>query len=371
MVSTNKKRLALLWPLLLVMVLLLLNPRLVYGASIRGLTLWWSTIAPALLPFFIISELLLELGIATLLAPPLSRLMRPLFYLPGAAALPVLMGFCSGFPTGAVITDRLRREGAVNAEQGARLIAFTNNAGPLYITVSVAVGLLSCPAAGWLLALVHYGGNLLLGMALGLLARLRGVAVEAGRDVWAGLEPESAGSFSLGRALRSAARNSANNILLIGCYMVFFSVLTALLDAPLQTLNPLLHALSQGFWEMSLGMDLLAESGLSLTRILPAAAAILALGGVSVQTQVLAMIADTDISPKTYLLCRGVHTLFSYLATKLLCQVIILPAAAFGSLIPPVRPLLPLACKLCAAALAAWLILAVVCQLRNRRRGRK
>ncbi len=362
--SVDKKRLALLVPMLLVLILLIARPQLVYAAAQRGLSLWWRMVVPALLPFFLVSELLVELGMASLLAPALARLMGPLFYLPGTAALPVLMGFCSGFPTGAVVTERLRRQGQINAEQGARLVAFTNNAGPLYITISVALGLLASPAAGWLLAGVHYGGNLLLGMALGLWARLRGSGLSPGPCRW---QPEPAGVFSLGRSLKTSARNSANNILLIGCYMVFFSVITALLDAPLSRLNPLLHGFAQGFWEMSLGMDLLADSGLSLTRILPVASAILALGGVSVQTQVLAMIADSDISPRVYLACRLLHTLFSYFITRWLCQIIILPAAAFGSLLPPVQPLLPLACRLCAIALTLLWLLALVCRAGERR----
>lgn len=352
--ATDKKRQILLLPMLVLLLLLIAQPNVVYSAATRGLGLWWRMVAPALLPFFLVSELLLELGMARLLAPAFSRLMRPLFCLPGAAALPVLLGFCSGFPTGAILTSRLREQGALSAEAGARLVAFTNNAGPLYITVSVALGLLASPTAGWLLALGHYGGNLLIGIGLGLLARARGMLPppDSGWQM-----PAESSAFSLGRALRKAAGNAANNILLIGCYMVFFSVVTALLDPPLARLNPLLHSLCQGFWEMTLGMDILVQSGLPLARILPMAAAILALGGVSVQAQVLAMIADTDISGKPYLVCRCLHALLAYGCTGLLCQGISLPAAAFGSLLPAPPPLLPLACYLAALALALLLFL--------------
>ena len=353
----RKKRLLTALLLLLLLLSLVLRPQLAYQSALKGLSLWWQVVAPALLPFFIISELLLELGIAAYLEPLLSRIMEPLFALPGSGALAVAMGFCSGFPSGAAITAGLRREESITAEQGARLIAFSNNAGPLYITVSVATGLLGCPGAGLALAAAHYGADLLLGLGLGIWARLRGEKITPAASSRSNALPQTV--LSLGALLRNAAQRAAGNILLIGCYMVFFSVLTSMVAALLPQLPLLLHSWMLAIFEMSLGVNLLAGSGLPLSQITPWAAAIISFGGLSVQAQVLAMIAGTDISPRIYLLCRPLQAGLAFVIAWLLCQVLSLPAAALPApLRTPVLSLLLASTILALASTAALLGLA-------------
>ena len=310
--------------LLIFLVCFVLRPEASYAAALRGLSLWWQVIAPALLPFFIFSELLLELGLATYMGPLLSRLMRPLFALPGSAALGVALGFCSGFPTGGAIAASLRQKNAISREQGERLVAFTNNAGPLYVTVSVATGLLHCPKAALILAIAHYGANLFLGMIMGLVSRWRG----QNQTMQVTLPPSAAvETSSFGKALRQSAERAANNILLVGCYMVFFSTVASFWEELFTTMPPLVHSLLLGSLEMSLGVNALAGSGLPLTEILPWCAALLSFGGLSVISQVMAMIADTDIRPRLYLLCRFLQAGLSFLFTKIFLAVITLPAS--------------------------------------------
>ncbi|MDO4732328.1 MAG: hypothetical protein Q4B50_02260 [Bacillota bacterium] len=341
--------------LLFLLLSLIFQPSLGYQAAERGLRLWWQVVLPALLPFFITSELLLGLGLAAKAGPGLAPLMGPLFHLPGSAALAVVMGFCSGFPSGAALAAGLYREKSISAGQAARLIAFCNNAGPLYLTVSLATGLLGCPPAALILLLSHYGSDLLLGFALGRAARLRGEPLPR----TSGCRPLPQEEQALGSLLRAAARRACENLLLIGAYMVFFSVLTALLMAPLPALPSLLHSCLLGLFEMSLALEELAGSGLSLERLLPWAAAILSFGGLSVQAQVLAMLSGTEIRPGLYLLCRPLQAFLAFGLAGLLCHLLPLPLSAF-SFSAQGRPfsLLAASMLLCLAAVTALFVLA-------------
>lgn len=348
------RRLWLAVPLAGLVISLLLRPAAGFAAAADGLGLWYRVVVPSLLPFFIISELLLALGAAERAGRFLSPLMRPLFSLPGAASLAVVLGFSSGFPTGGAVTAGLYRSGLLSREEAGRLLAFTNNAGPLYISVAVATGLLGCPAAGLLLAAVHYGLDLLLGVVLGLWSRRCGADMRPAQSRESEAGEAALPPFAV--LLKAAAQRAAANIVLIGCYMVFFSVITAMLaPAALAGTRPLLFAAANGVWEMSLGMNALAGSGLPLRAVLPLAAAQLAFGGLSVQAQVLAMIADTDISPRYYLLSRPLHALASALLTAWLLPRVALPqpTAALPGL--PAVPLLPLYLGLAAAAFLLWL----------------
>jgi hypothetical protein len=187
---------------------------------------------------------------------------------------------------------------------------------------------------------------------------------------------------NMGLLLKKAAAASFTNISLIGCYMALFAVLLALLkESGLLDLllYPLLYlglpagaaaALVSGLLEMSLGVEEAATAGLALTESLPAIAAILAWGGLSVQVQVTAMVADTDIDPGLYYICRGLHAVISYLTAKLWCARAVIPALSLPGSIIAGTGLWLASLKLLAFSLAALAALSFTCHMFKPRRRR-
>lgn len=106
-------------------------------ASKEGLTLWVTSVVPALLPFFIACELLSHTDIIDILGKRLTKIMRPIFNVPGEGAFPLIMGIISGYPVGAKIVTNFRKNGICTKEEAERLITFTNNSGPLFIIGTV------------------------------------------------------------------------------------------------------------------------------------------------------------------------------------------------------------------------------------------
>jgi sporulation integral membrane protein YlbJ len=304
---------------------MIIFPEESYIAAQRGLTLWWDVIIPALLPFFIIAELLLASHAVYYLGYALEPLMGPVFRLPGAAALALVMGYSSGFPTGAAITAGLREQRLVTKEEGERLISFTNNASPLFISVSVATSILHAPQTGVLLMLIHYGSNLLLGFLL----RFR-AANKKYRYIKKSFTTSTEILPPIGVLLKKAAYKAGSNIAIIGCYLVFFSVLTSVLQSCglmvfLGNLIPLkasvYDALSLGFWEMTLGINAIGDQTGNLQITIPICAALMAWGGISVQAQVSAMVSHTDIRIKTYLVTRIIHAALSFFLAAVVCSL--------------------------------------------------
>ena len=52
-------------------------PQQTFQAAFRGLDAWWSIVFPALLPFFVMSELLIGLGVVNFMGVLLEPVMRP------------------------------------------------------------------------------------------------------------------------------------------------------------------------------------------------------------------------------------------------------------------------------------------------------
>src|SRR4051812_17285493 len=135
-------------------------------ASIRGLNMWWKIVFPSLLPFFIVSEMLIGFGVVKFIGVLLEPLMRPLFKVPGVGGFVWAMGMASGFPAGAKLTARLRQEGQLTQIEAERLVSFTNSSNPLFIFGAVSVGFFQNPHLGVILALAHYLGNICVGILM-------------------------------------------------------------------------------------------------------------------------------------------------------------------------------------------------------------
>ena len=80
---------------------LTLEPGFASQAARDGIKLCLDVIVPSLFPFFVLSTLTVELGLARYLGKVLEKVMRPLFRLNGACSAAVVLGFVGGYPVGA------------------------------------------------------------------------------------------------------------------------------------------------------------------------------------------------------------------------------------------------------------------------------
>ena len=124
-------------------------------AAKDGLVLWAPAEDPSHFPFFISIELLSHTNIVKTLGKYLNPIMRPLFNVPGEGAFAFLMGLISGYPVGAKVVVKLFEQNIVTKDEAERLLAFTNNSGPLFIIGTVGIALFGSTNIGILLFITH------------------------------------------------------------------------------------------------------------------------------------------------------------------------------------------------------------------------
>jgi len=313
-------------------------PAIVFTAAKRGLQTWWEIVLPSLLPFFIISELLMNLGFVSLLGRILDPVMKPLFNLPGCSGFILGVSYLSGSPLCAILTARLRKADLCTKDEGERLIAFTSNASPLFMLGAVSVGMFGNPALGPFIALIHYVSNLLCGFFLKLFAkakpkreikRNRSSLNCSIRDVFKGDSHLKGSSF--GSLLGETVRNASTTLLTIGGFITLFSVLIGIMQAtgifPLVLKLPfarmsnidtsLVRSLLYGFFEMTIGINEVSKSSGSLLQQLIIIEAILAWNGLAIHAQVAGMLLGTDLSIFPYLITRILQVPLAVLLTYL------------------------------------------------------
>ncbi|MDR7076401.1 sporulation integral membrane protein YlbJ [Neobacillus niacini] len=321
-------------------------PKESFDASIRGLNMWWEIVFPSLLPFFIVSEMLIGFGVVKFIGVLLEPFMRPLFKVPGVGGFVWAMGMASGFPAGAKLTARLRQEGQLTQIEAERLVSFTNSSNPLFIFGAVSVGFFHNPHLGVILALAHYLGNI----CVGIIMRFYGKETPDKKK-------DKHGTFILrtalsalhqtrikdkrpiGKLLGDAVNSSIQTLLMVGGFIILFSVINKLLfhlhitAALAKVFDILLSSLSfpdmlsipfiSGLFEITLGSDL--TSGVQDATLLQQAiitSFILGFSGFSVQAQVASILAQTDIRFKPFFFARIMQGLFASLFAFILWKPI-------------------------------------------------
>jgi len=266
--------------------------------------------------------------------------MRPLFNVPGAGSFAFLMGLFSGYPVGAKIGTELYEEGLCSKDETERLIAFSNNSSPLFITGAVAVGIFNRPDLGLLLLASHYLGCITVGIVYGLKSRFKSKAsakhcltiTTNSRAI-----PSDITLCNIGSKLSEAIINSINTLLMIGGYIAIFSVFVTILNK-LQILQiisagiksilfflnfafSLSLPISSGIFEITSGINLVKLSFAPLSQKVIIASIILGWGGLSVHAQVASIISRSGISIKPYLIGKLLQGIFSAIYTAILLQM--------------------------------------------------
>ena len=275
-----------------------------------GLTLCFNVIVPSLFPFFVLSSLVVDLGLAAYLGRAMEGCMRPLFRVSGRCSAALVLGFVGGYPVGARTALQLYEQGQCTKEEAERLLAFCNNSGPAFILGVVGAGVFSDRRLGLLLYLTHAAASVL----VGLVFRFHG-GPSKGR---APLPRTPIETVRLTAAFPAAVGKALASTLSICAFVVFFSVMLRLLSA-FGLLSAAARAfagfgleeawarrLITGLLEVSSGVSSLSGSG---TGGVSMAAFMLGWAGLSVHCQVLSFLGDSGLSPRTYLAGKLLHGL--------------------------------------------------------------
>ena len=137
-------------------ILLFTHPVLAAEGCTAGLTLWYQAVLPSLLPFMIVSGLLIHTGLFHFLNSFYAPLFQRLFRISEEGCYAVLMGFLCGFPMGAKTTADLVRQGHLTREEGTYLLGFCNNVSPAFFMNYICMYALGYHQIPWKIVLLFY-----------------------------------------------------------------------------------------------------------------------------------------------------------------------------------------------------------------------
>lgn len=240
---------------------LIVDARAASAASVSALGLCAKVIVPSLFPFFVCSNLFCALGLERPMERVLSRVVEPLFGVPGSGAAALFVGLTGGYPSGAQSVGALYGGGSIDRKTAKRLLLFCNNCGPAFIFGVVGPAVFGGGLAGLLLYLVHVASSLL----LGIFARKSGHMQERTAQ-----DAENVPSVSFSSALTASVKKSGQTALEVCMFVVVFGVVTAMVQTALRPVLPdWALVIVSGLLELSGGASALAEAAMPQGKVCP------------------------------------------------------------------------------------------------------
>ena len=281
--------------------LMLRYPALSLEYASTGLTLWFTKMVPTLLPFMILSGIMIRMNLTERFVGLLHPLLHRIYGTSRNGSYTIIMGFLCGFPMGARIVGELYEQHKLSREESALLLSFCNNIGPIYF-LSYVIPTLGIDRPGRPFLLM-YGIPLLYGF---LLMRIRPwmtrkVSSCENHPEARSLQARQPGSCSLLAAIDASVLSGLIGIARLGGYMVFFNLLTIVFQ-PFQHVNTNILNIYRCLLEITSGIDC---SGRSINY---AILILLPFGGFSCIAQTYSMIRQTDLSLRPYVYHKTVQT---------------------------------------------------------------
>ena len=266
--------------------------------------------------------------------------MRPLFNIPGEGAFPFVMGLISGYPVGAKIVSDFVNKGISTKEEAERMLAFTNNSGPLFIIGTVGVTLFKNTSIGILLFITHILASITVGILLNLFNKSKKNYAKKFEENCSTSNKKNSYSVhnkpihfsTIGDILRNSITNSISTILMIGGFVVIFSVLLSILNKSYilniigNILSPIFNLIHipanfitpflSGIIELTNGVSLISNITVkSLTNSILLSAFLLGFGGISILLQVFSIVSKSGLSMNKYVVGKFLQGIIAVIYT--------------------------------------------------------
>ena len=207
-----------------------------------------------------------------------------IFNINGYAVTAYITGLICGFPLGVKVGVDLYKGGFISKGECERLIGFSNNTGPAFVMGGVGFGLRGSIKDGIILYFSMLASSIIAGFIIGI-----------GKHC---TKKDAKCNYGAAYEFTASVKNAASNTLNICAFVVFFSVVSGILNLIVQ--NEAVYSVIVSLAEVSNAAKALAKGSFPRIISLILTSFAISFSGISVHMQARCFISDTDISMKCY-----------------------------------------------------------------------
>lgn len=265
-------------------------PATTVNAAANGLVLWFERVIPSLLPFAILSNIIIASDILPALTGKLVPILQFIFPVSDGGAFVLFSGFLFGFPMGSKNCAELLRQNKIEKNEAEILFIITNNISPVFIQSYILEQQLHLSGYFLKTLLILYLPPLLLGRILLHYNNIKKIPAQK----------KSASRSKINFQIVDAGiMNGFETLTKIGGYIMIFSILASCFF--MLPLPEIIRISCIGFTELTTGIHTLCISSLSPALKYVLAMIYTAFGGLSGLAQTSTMVKDTCLSMKKYI----------------------------------------------------------------------
>lgn len=296
--------------IVLLFIAILLHPSIIAEGASDGLKLWLEAVIPALLPFMIISNIIIMSGIAgdmNFIMFPLAVLLR----ISPDASYCIISGLLFGYPSCAVSACSMYSRGMLDRATAEYCICCFNNISPAFVAGYFCTSIIHNPKITGAVLGIFYSVTLISAVILRYTVFGKLITQSQATAVM----PKKSGKLP-----DSAIMSSLINIGKIGGYIIIFSIICKALSsigfpAPF---GQIICSVT----EITTGLKNLGNLGLPASKLLMLGIPLLHFGGLCGMFQTFGVDTMSIISKKKYIFSKTVTLILSGLITYLAVYVL-------------------------------------------------
>ena len=271
------------------------NNKLINENILYAINLWITKIFPSLFPMFVINEILISSGFPTIIINIINNLNNRI-KINTYAIYVFIMSIFSGTPSNAIILKRLVEKTEISNTDASYILSFSFFSNPIFLWTILSPTFVKSTTLK--IILIHYLANIIIFFIF-----------KKKINTTNKLFIKNKNNYNLSNILNASIKKSLDTLIMIlGTITFYILVSTVLLNS--FNFNDTLATIIKGALEITQGLSNLSLINSELTKEI-IAISIISFGGLSIHSQIINIIEDTNISYRPFFVGRLLHITIS------------------------------------------------------------
>lgn len=284
------------------------NSSIINDSIFFSYELFIKNIFPSLFPMFIISYILVEIGIPEFLCSIFYKLFNKLFLVKSDASFVFFMSMLTGFPSSAKYIDMLIEKNRIDSHDASKILIFTFFSNPLFIVNTVGIMFLGNINLGFIILVSHITGNILVGLLFRNYNKTNSTdVIDARKGIKVLINKINTTSFF--SVFLNSIKDAINTMILIFGIIVTFQIIISILPC---------NMFFKGIIEMTTGLRLISIYDNLYFKVF-LSTFFISFGGLCIHTQIMNILNKKRVRYLPFLFARIIHGIISAVMSIILC----------------------------------------------------
>lgn len=284
------------------------NSSIINDSIFFSYELFIKNIFPSLFPMFIISYILVEIGIPEFLCSIFYKFFNKLFLVKSDASFVFFMSMLTGFPSSAKYIDMLIEKNRIDSHDASKILIFTFFSNPLFIVNTVGIMFLGNINLGFIILVSHITGNILVGLLFRNYNKTNSTdVIDARKGIKVLINKINTTSFF--SVFLNSIKDAINTMILIFGIIVTFQIIISILPC---------NMFFKGIIEMTTGLRLITIYDNLYFKVF-LSTFFISFGGLCIHTQIMNILNKKRVRYLPFLFARIIHGIISAVMSIILC----------------------------------------------------